>query len=81
MSKSQYSSVRALLVTSLSLLESEDEREYERVVWRLADAGLLLRTIFEGKGVSDLCGLDRPTGLGAKLPERMNDDKGREGKD
>ena len=36
--------------------------------WRLADMGLELRLIMESMGITDVGGLDRPTGKGATLP-------------
>lgn len=41
-----------------------------RAAWRVADAGVLLRDLLESMPESDLCGLDRPTGRGAALPNR-----------
>lgn len=62
---SNISEIRNLLNVALACLESG---EMDRMAWRIADAGGVLREELTGKYEGDLCGLDDPTGRGYMLP-------------
>ena len=65
--QSNISAVRNLLNVSLYCLETG---EIDRMAWRLADAGGILREELAGKFDGELCGLDDPTGRGYMLPAK-----------
>jgi hypothetical protein len=63
-------SLNELIAEKLELAAKwiREGKRYESACWRLADAGAEFRSLLEGDGVTDVVGLDSPTGMGAQLP-------------
>lgn len=59
----------ALLGSAASILRGNPGGERDdSAVWRVADAGLVLRGLIEESGAIGVAGVDEPTGMGARLP-------------